>query len=129
MNEELKKQIEQCLKDYGENAYLMLEKEYNGSDYTVDREQINGNQELIEIIEDNYFSHFTLLRKESAALPFDLKRAKAGDIVEYKNWLGEWKDFDAQKEYWKNHTFTHSENLSALFRMKYPPKVKPTNPG
>ena len=127
MNEELKKQIEQCLKDYGENAYLMLEKEYNGSDYTVDREQINGNQELIEIIEDNYFSHFTLLRKESAALPFDLKRAKAGDEVEICTLRG-WVNCGSKKFEKRKYPLIQLDNISVSvhnLRMKFPPKAKP----
>lgn len=127
MNEELKKQIEQCLKDYGENAYLMLEKEYNGSDYTVDREQINGNQELIEIIEDNYFSHFTLLRKESAALPFDLKRAKAGDEVEICTLRG-WVNCGSKTFEKRKYPLIQLDNISVSvhnLRMKFPPKAKP----
>ncbi len=128
MNEEQKKQWEQDAAVYWDNAYFLYEfqKDFYEEGVLVDQDWIPA--------ESNYqvqegLKFHCIRRKDSAALPFDLERAKAGDIIEYKNWLGESKDFDAQKEYWKNHTFAHSENLSALFRMKYPPKVKPTNPG
>lgn len=128
MNEEQQKQWDQDAADYGDNAHFLYEfqKDFYEEGVLVDQDWIPA--------ESNYqvqegLKFHCIRRKDSAALPFDLERAKAGDIIEYKNWLGESKDFDAQKEYWKNHTFAHSENLSALFRMKYPPKVKPTNPG
>jgi len=124
MNEEPQKQWEKDLKVYGDGACSLYEiqKDYYEDGVLVDQDWIPA--ECNYTVQEGLKFH-CIRRKESAALPFDIESAQAGDIVEYKNWLGEWKDFDAQKEYWKNHTFAHSENLSALFRMKYPPKVKP----
>ena len=53
---------------YGDNAYLM---------YVVDNMDIDSNNHLLLLLEHNR----TLTRKTSAALPFDLERAKAGDVV------------------------------------------------
>lgn len=81
-------------------------------------------------------------RKESAALPFDLERAKAGDVVEYKD------PYRLFKEKWKtlkgitkfSNSYPETEYISVLvntiklkefkptdLRMKYPPKQEPQN--
>lgn len=96
---------------YGENAYLMWEIKYS-------KIPIPSNDEIINALSAIGINKL-LQRKKSAALPFDLERAKAGDVVEW---------FD--KTNWINCTFNLiaydyiPKNEYHLLRMKYPPKLK-----
>lgn len=56
-------------------------------------------------------------RKTSAALSFDLQRAKAGDVVEWQDEKGEWIIIPTSELY-LFHGIEHK------LRMKYPPKAK-----
>ena len=105
---------------YGENAHLMWEISTvkNGRNFI----NCTSNLEML-------YPAALKRRKTSAALPFDLERAKTGDVVEYKKPNGEWdvlkehKFIDVKsktvKTVFKSANYcTHIDNL----RMKYPPK-------
>ena len=77
---------------YGENAYLMWEKKEEGvdSNYITFASNNHASDYIREIDENgngNIFGAFHVRLKTSAALPFDLERAKAGDMVaQFKSW-------------------------------------------
>ena len=119
MNEQLTTEKWEELKElYGDNAYLMLQREYVVKNNWTD---LTGNHEF----ESN---HSRL--KTSAALPFDLERAKAGDVVEAHF---------SEKEGWMSVSFSKETNVSGMYafvrnekisyhwsddlRMKYPPRI------
>ena len=77
MNNEQQKQWEQDIADYGDNAYLM----WFCDQLNSGNPDFESNIEFIEHFEMGY----SIRRKESAALPFDLERAIAGDAVVFLN--------------------------------------------
>lgn len=106
---------------YGENAYLMW-----GSAEIEDAYKFTENSGV-----EKYLRHGVLVnRKKSAALPFDLERAKAGDVVESLWTHGEW---DRYLTIIKENCFIEKDKLihpdyGWIFvhdlRMKYPPRLK-----
>jgi len=110
MNEE-RSQWEQDVSEYGDNAYLM---------WFCD--QLNsGNPDFksnIEFIE-HFKMGYSIRRKESAALQFDIEMAKAGDEVEWLNNDGKW-EFVPQN----NLAYLHGQDHR--LRMKYPLKINST---
>jgi hypothetical protein len=75
-------------------------------------------------------------RKDSAAMPFDLKRAKAGDVVECRIYTGKWvelKSFELCKHaamtpcilyghYGENKNYGYDYFSNQGLCMKYPPR-------
>jgi len=116
MNEEFNKQWEQDLKDYKDKAHLMYKIPFKTKGLLP--LDAPDNSTVVE-----YFDE--VQRKNSAALPFDLERAKAGDVVEYKSWLGKWEIFDLPVNFWGQWKSQNEMRNTDSFRMKYPPKVKP----
>lgn len=111
--------FEMDIQVYGDNAYLMWESPYTEKDR-------NPNSLTAEFFKLN---PALMHRKTSAALPFDLERAKAGDVVEYfynNRWWG--------VNFVRLHKITNKIVISFLgnepivfceeLRMKYPPKAK-----
>jgi len=116
-SDELLKQWQQDIADYGDNAYLWWE---GWNDYGW------------ETIGHNKFWTCPpeVRRKESAALPFDLERAKAGDEVESLWQDGVWRKYPVSVSrirdgYITDGIFFHDDCLIRCenLRMKYPPKV------
>jgi len=95
---------------YGDDAYLMWEIYMRPCSFRSESgwQTMNGNQ-YEQIAGD------VIRRKTSAALPFDIERAKAGDAVE---WFGgkEWISADTDVACW---TYGVNSNRKDL-RMKYP---------
>lgn len=95
------------VKVYGDDAYLMLQRyNYDSRDVICWINCTSNDDVQLAIDNDN-----EIRRKQSAALPFDLKRAKAGDAFEYFE-RGEW------------HTKTSIDDNFPIderyLRMKYP---------
>lgn len=68
---------------YGKNAFLIWEKSTTWRDCYRDHEQTSAPWLNLASNSGLYVDQYTQLRrKTSAALPFDLDRAKAGDVVE-----------------------------------------------
>lgn len=102
--------LEQWKKDvelFGSNAYLTWEYIY------IPTGKIKQMEPDQYVYDSNYFE---FKRKQSAELPFDLERAKAGDEVECKHDDGWFTCSD-----WLQ--FKHLYGANNL-RMKYPPKEK-----
>lgn len=134
MNNELQKQLEQDLKGYGDKAYLLYEfqKDFYEDGVLVDQDWIpaDSNYQVQEGLKFN-----CIRRKESAALPFDIERAKAGDAVEvligneFKILFSENKGFKLNKS--KTRVSVLRKTGSVLkykidqLKMKYPPRAKP----
>lgn len=105
---------------YGENAYLMWEYK-------------NVHFDEWQPAESNLGLWLTLncehRRKTSAALPFDLERAKAGDVVEiYDN--NYWKKCQSKIFENRKYPLIQLDNISVserFLRMKYPPKQEKQN--
>ena len=132
----LQEQWQQDVERFGDGAYLMWEG-YAGT--------IDGYDCWQDINNNDYWNYPTdIRRKDSAALPFDLERAKAGDTVEAfldgMNWLDldaaldiVWKRndlFEFNKPYVTKGNFANSflgcHEIIDIFslerlRMKYPP--------
>lgn len=110
---------------YGDNAYLMWEIKYS-------KIPIPSNDEIINALSAIGINKL-LQRKKSAALPFDLERAKAGkagDVVESLWTDGEWAVYPTII---KENCFIEKDKLihpdyGWIFvhdlRMKYPPRLK-----
>lgn len=114
---------------YGENAYLMWEFESPNHYMT---KGFKSNQNVL----NNIFMAikkpevFKVKRKQSAALPFDLERAAAGDVAEWFNgeiWI---LCIDVKKchgteiaKITSESGIDHHISFNNL-RMKYPPEVK-----
>lgn len=107
---------------YGENAYLMWEIKYS-------KIPIPSNDEIINALSAIGINKL-LQRKQSAALLFDLERAKSGDVVESLWTHGEW---DIYLTIIKENCFIENDKLihpdcGWIFvhdlRMKYPPRLK-----
>lgn len=131
MKDELLKQWQKDVEDYGDNAYLMYE-------YYIDNTKTyKGYFENNIEINDSVFE--LLVRKQSSELPFDLERTKEGDDVQaIDNW-----SFENQKQlidvilhrvngdlcyrpvnYQGVDWFICDSVYSKDLRMKFPPKVK-----
>lgn len=81
---------------------------------------------VVMAIKKSFFEH---RRKTSAALPFDLDRAKAGDVVEYCNEYGYWTTCTSKSFELGKHPLIildHGSVAECNLRMKYPPKLKPS---
>lgn len=112
---------------YGEQAYLMWE-------YSDDKggSPVKSNQALLRIIHLGWIDKIT--RKTSAALPFDLERALAGDTIEFS-----FRDAGSNNIVWETVKFLRQDHTGIYFyhpslgkwftkdtcklRMKYPPKA------
>lgn len=127
MNDELKKQWDQDVADYGDNAHLMYEL-YSNNDESSG--PVKNNKIIERLIYLGWFNFFR--RNGSAELPFDLERAKAGDELEVNfgtednpNWVDcKFHCFVSPLVYclakgygsiWCDPAFN--------YRMKYPPKI------
>lgn len=125
MNSELQKQWEQDVAHYGDNAYLMWEWSFEKRlKQLICNAQISIALNFNADINDIY-------RKDSAALPFDLERAKAGDIVEWMVSDDKWVDVE-NIIFLENGSIAVSNvafgkgvfvDVDSYLRMKYPPKV------
>jgi len=122
MTEELQKQWAKDVDDYGDSAYLMWEISVNN---TSEFYGMFCNSYLNELFIHNKPGSFVyeslwkgteVKRKESAALPFNLSRAKAGDAVEWLNNDGKWELVPQN-----NLVYLHGQD--ARMRMKFPPKI------
>ena len=114
---------------YGDNAHLMWTK-YN-PDKNKDQPWLSNDDSCLLI---GCFAQWQK-RKTSAALPFDLERAKSGDVVEWFLYDG-WKVINnahySQLGISKMHGridigFTGRDSkwvMEKHLRMKYPPKAK-----
>jgi len=110
------------VKIYGDNAYQMW-----GHDFlNVWWGDLIDNDEVSIVINGD-----KIRRKTSAALPFDLERAKAGDVVE-SLWVDDiWRKYPVARlrildGYIENDIFYHDDcfiNCNKL-RMKFPKKVQ-----
>jgi len=120
------------VKIYGDDAYLMwqyyddLARDINGD--RIFYVNFTSNSEV-----NNCSKYFRLRRKTSAALPFDLERAKAGDVVEVLC-DGKWHEMKSTEKRFteinaidilieKTGCFPQ-RNLISELRMKYPKKVQ-----
>jgi hypothetical protein len=103
----IEEQWQQDVSDYGDNAYLMWNTPYSEKDG-------NPNEKTLQVLK--LHGDDLLKRSCSAELPFDLERAKAGDIVEWKDGKGNWAVVP-QSELYLFHGIEHK------LRMKYPQKV------
>ncbi len=133
MNEEIQKQCEQDVSVYGDNAYLMWEISVNN---TSEFHGMFCNSYLNELFIHNKPGSFVyellwkgteVKRKESAALPFDIKRAKAGDEVEICTLRG-WVNCGSKTFKKRKYPLIQLDNISVSvhnLRMKFPPKAKP----
>ena len=100
MNEELtSEKWEKILALYGDNAYLIVECQWANSVSW----SFNNNEDVKEALADNC-PFLKIL--QSAALPFDLAAARAGDVVEIYL-LGKWHDF----HYKFHHAFVTNNKL------------------
>lgn len=133
MSEEQQKQWEQDVEDYGDDACSLYEiqKDYYEDGILVDQDWIPA--ECNYTVQEGLKFH-CIRRKDSAALPFDLERAKAGDEILaidedgkihraiYQGYYEETSGIiiglpDSDNERAAN---VHKSSL----RMKFPPKVK-----
>lgn len=139
MKDDLIKQWQKDVEDYGGNAYLMWEwcsvKKMPHTTkekwHKVDSIGLPGNIFINNSIDDLAFKY---RRKQSAELPFDLERAKCGDEIQWKthnrlfdvNFVNIWSE-DGSSIYYNMATITYNTFYErACFcdlRMKYPPKV------
>jgi hypothetical protein len=99
---------------YGDDAYLMWE--------CADIEDYNWigvvkNSNMCLLLHDDCC--MDVRRKTSAALPFDLSRAKANDVVEMLCLNGKWENVIDNN----NAIKMYEIGLSNKLRMKYPPKL------
>lgn len=75
---DIQKQWDQDVENYGDGAYRLYEVRcIDGGDWQT----CLSNEHLKTVIFD-YKEEIQVIRKDSAALPFDLERAKLGDVVE-----------------------------------------------
>lgn len=119
INDEITQQWAQLVEEYGDLAYLMMCVKRPGTDQF---DNFNTNSQVASFI-----GKYDVRRKDSAALPFDLKRAKAGDVVEWRNHRkAEWEILDRTGDWWKHYIMEirDPENFNQDYRMKYPPKAK-----
>lgn len=97
---------------YGDNAYLMWQWQYkNNSTGKWADEWFDCDRPL------TFKSALNYRRKKTASLPFDLERAKSGDMVEWINADGEIENI------WHGDLYLFNGKESEL-RMKFPPKVQ-----
>jgi len=107
------------VKVYGDDAYLIWEWQYkdNGCP-TWKNNWSNCDRQL------SFKSTLSYRRKTSAALPFDLERAKAGDVVEiHANY---WKNCKSKTFEKIKFPLVQLDNISVSefnLRMKYPKKI------
>lgn len=109
---------------YGENSFQMWEVKYS-------KIPPPSNDEILNAF-DALGINKLLQRKKSAALPFDLERAKTDDVCEiFKNqeWLtGFFKaNNDGETFTFENSFFGTGgmiECVDSIIRMKYPPRLK-----
>lgn len=123
----LQEQWEQDVDRFGDNAHKMwLFGHIDDEGY----EPATCNK---DILEHQHLKEFS--RKESAALPFDLERAKAGDAVEvfYNNYWFKCLSFEPPKysevgmvTFLDSHGIknTYVVNHDEHLRMKYPPTIR-----
>lgn len=120
MKDENQKQWEQDVKDYGFNDAIYLwelsHKLNNSAWHPVTLFSVNPGQSVV-------YDHYEFRRKDSAALPFDLERAKAGDDFEFfDGW--EWVEITDKNEKDSLISVFASTPTREDLRMKYPPKVQ-----
>ncbi len=112
-------QLEQDIANYGDKAYLLWEYR-EGYDF----EKISQFDNYLQVSNGLTMGYPEIYRKESAELPFDIDRAKAGDEVMVMV-FGRLIDFDFLK--WIKNGDTQLENIEFSYpsdlTMKYPPKV------
>jgi hypothetical protein len=109
------------------NAFELWQFEDLGQDFKTVLD-FDSNQHVLDFFEEND-PQFRVSRKDSAALPFDLERAKAGDVTEALTGDGEWRNVEimgvtANKIFvkWFDNSgdfFNHKEAKKRL-RIKYP---------
>ncbi len=135
MSDKIAQQWAQDVDDYGELAYLMWERRVHNATSIG----LSTHQEYIAIESNFYINEYgfdgamTFQRKPSAALPFSLERAKAGDVVEAMDGVtGEWHTLEAggkwwawmaKKLGWPDKNKKNFNYFCGKHRMKYPPKV------
>lgn len=125
MKNEPLKQWQQDVEDYGDNAYLM----WQWCNMAFNYEDAKSNNIVNSLLATNGCK-----RKQSAELPFDLERAKAGDEVQYIDLEG---NLYNMIEYKFHHRHTANPNwivvsLYSLWShkeivnlcMKYPPRKR-----
>jgi len=107
---------------YGDNAYLMWEHSLHGKSA-----ELVSNNDALSSFES---SKITVTRKKSAALPFDIERAQAGDVIETSSGKKEVVKFIdvasiSQKMVLINHP-RHKRQITSFdsLRMKYPKKAQ-----
>jgi hypothetical protein len=113
---DIQEQWEQDIKDYGDKAYLMWEIMLCGRFVSMD-------------YNPNSFFNIIVRRKQSAELPFDLERAKAGDMLECLHLTKGYLECSYVDK--TNITGVHEVLVNTIrqffwetdLRMKYPPKV------
>lgn len=141
MKDDLLKQWQQDVEDYGDNAYLMWEVTNSNKEYYLSF----ANQGSALFCVNNVNNVIDLMRrKQSAELPFDLERAKCGDVVEYHQyddyWANALDNLNYSNDFYYrvgtvNDDFIIDDRCkkglvpfrymkTSEFRMKYPPKVK-----
>jgi hypothetical protein len=93
---------------YGDNAIeLWSYRHENSQEWRNCTQDINPSWDA---------QQFVYSRNESAALPFDLERAKAGEVVEWIDNTGKWLEID-------NDDLVYLYGQENRLRMKYPPKA------
>lgn len=109
-------QFEQDIDDYGDNACLMWEIRHVNSDVEYTWVTAYSNNMLESACTS------IIRRKQSAELPFDLDRAKGGDVVQVLRSDGVW--FDALDTDNTLPIKLFELGKEKELRMKYPPKKK-----
>ena len=121
-NDKIAQQWAQDVADYGkEGAPLMWEVAHKRRDNWV--RLYFG---MVTPDSEHTLRYYQFRRKPSAALPFDLERARAGDVVEWRNHpKAEWEILDRTGDWWANFIkeIRDPEHFNEVCRMKYPPKV------
>lgn len=114
MKDGIEKQWEQDVADYGDNAYLLWEGYAGVVDEYECWQDIGSNEYWNCPIE--------VRRKDSAALMFDLERARSGDVVEIQDLYG-WRDCHSKTYQFGKFPLIRLDNFSVsefILRMKYP---------
>jgi len=117
---DIKKQWEQDVSNYGDNAFLLWEFVADNGKYTESLDN-SGISKFFGKTEE--YCRF-LRRKESAALTFDIERSKAGDVVEICAMQG-WVNCNSKTFEKRKYPLIQLDGISVSvhnLQMKYPPK-------
>jgi len=120
MSDDIQKQWEQDVADYGDNAYLMWKLTYKDR-YSP---KLDRNDDIAHHLRLKP-EYPIVTRKDSAALPFDLEQAKNGAVVEICGLQG-WVKCNSKTFEKRKYPLIQLDGISVSvhnLHMKYPPKV------